>query len=806
MKKKIFSLILGFTINLYSIPIFNSITTNRDTLVKYNKFEITINLTANFNNPFNQNEIYLRSIFTSPSGKVYTIDGFYFQDFIRSGPPETLYVKGSPHWKIRFTPNETGEWNYTILCTDNSGTTTSPSFTLFCTESDNKGFIRVANQKFLKYENGEQFFGIGLNMAWYDYPEKTYSYEKWLDSLSKNNGNLIRIWMSENAFAIEWKNTGLGNYMNRLDRAYQLDWLFEFSRSKNIYIMLCLVPHGQFSTKINPKWNDNPYNSINGGPCSSPDDFFVNPFAKELFKQRLSYIIARWGYAVNLVAWELFNEVDLTDNFSSNRSNVTQWLLEMAQYIKSKDYTKRIITTSYANEFLDSNVWSSSLIEVVQIHHYNTTTDMQTAQNDLIRLYLSDYNKPTSIGEYDFLELGYWAAQNDPNGINFHNTIWATSFSGAYSTAMTWSWENYIAPKGLFYHFKGIGEFFKNINLLEKNFSPVTVTTVTTQKSDFPIAPAYPSWGKGPVNIFYIQNNGTINPTALNLSKFLYGTVFNAEHRNPPNFYITYSEPAEFKVIIGNQISTSPRLQIWLNDIKRLDQIVNPNATYSITMPAGEHHLFIDNQGIDWMRIAEYVFTNFVVALRCYALASENEIIGWVHNRNYNWRYLLDLGTPPPAVEDGKLIFKNLPSNSIFTIEWKSTFSGELIRKDTIMSSFDSLVVEVPPLQWDYAFHLIKIGQTGIEQESASSINFDVNLFPNPFNDIINLQISLKESNDISVEVYNLLGEKLFYRTEYLSSGINKFSLNLSNYSSGVYLLKISTPTKSILKKALLLK
>lgn len=119
MKKKIFSLILGFTINLYSIPIFNSITTNRDTLDKYNKFEITINLTANFNNPFNQNEIYLRSIFTSPSGKVYTIDGFYFQDFIRSGPPETLYVKGSPHWKIRFTPNETGEWNYTLLYTDN---------------------------------------------------------------------------------------------------------------------------------------------------------------------------------------------------------------------------------------------------------------------------------------------------------------------------------------------------------------------------------------------------------------------------------------------------------------------------------------------------------------------------------------------------------------------------------------------------------------------------------------------------------------------------------------------------------------
>lgn len=54
--------------------------------------------------------------------------------------------------------------------------------------------------------------------------------------------------MSENAFAIEWKNTVLGNYMNRLDKAYQIDWLFEFSRSKNISCYV-LFPTDNFPRK-----------------------------------------------------------------------------------------------------------------------------------------------------------------------------------------------------------------------------------------------------------------------------------------------------------------------------------------------------------------------------------------------------------------------------------------------------------------------------------------------------------------------------------------------------------------------------
>ena len=288
------------------------------------------------------------------------------------------------------------------------------------------------------------------------------------------------------------------------------------------------------------------------------------------------------------------------------------------------------------------------------------------------------------------LELGPWAVTNDPKGINFHNSLWTSVMSGAFSTALTWSWENYIDPKNLFHHFKPVAEFVKNVKFLEQNFVQIKPLTFAATKTDFQIAPAYPRWGKGPQNNFGITSDGNINPTAINLSKFLYGNVYNTEHRNPPTFSVTYSQPGEFKVIIGNAIGTSPRIQIWLDGVKKIDQIANVNVTYSISVPVGSHQIFIDNQGVDWMRIAEYVFTNFVGGIRSYALKGNTEIVGWIHNRNYNWRHLRDLPTPPAIISNGQIKIPNLINHGFYKIEWWNCINGVTFQSDTVSSTDDT--------------------------------------------------------------------------------------------------------------------
>ncbi|MBU2444286.1 MAG: DUF5060 domain-containing protein [Bacteroidetes bacterium] len=806
---KIIAIII-FSIEGLTAPIIHNVSSNGDSVLLYSKFELTITLTASFSNPYNPNDLNLKVDFISPSGKIYTVNGFYYQDFIRTGPPETLAVNGSPHWKVRFTPNEIGNWTYTLSCTDVTGNTVTPQRNFLCLSSDRKGFIRIGNNKYLKFENGEKFFGIGLNLGWYEYPEKTFSYKQWLDSLEFNGANFIRVWMSENAFALEWKNTGLGNYSTRLDRAYQLDWLLDYAEQKNIFIQLCLVPHGQFSSLINPEWIDNPYNSANGGPCAKPWEFFTNSTARDLFKRKLRYIIARWGYSPNLLAWEFFNEVDHTDSFDVYRTSVTNWHLEMAQFIKSNDPTKRLVTTSYANEFLDSNIWSSPLFDFTQIHHYNTTTDMQSAQVDLTALYLSDFGKPVSIGEYDFLELGPWAVTNDPKGINFHNSLWTSVMSGAFSTALTWSWENYIDPKNLFHHFKPVAEFGKDVKFLEQNFVPVRPLTFAATKTDFQIAPAYPRWGKGPINNFSITSDGNINPTAINLSKFLYGNVYNTEHRNPPTFSVTYSQPGEFKVIIGNAVGTSPRIQIWLNGAQKFEQIVNVNATYSISVPAGSHQIFVDNQGVDWMRIAEYVFTNFVGGIRSYALKGNTEIIGWIQNRNYNWRHLRDLPTPPAIISNGQIKIPNLINRGFYKIEWWDCSKGMIFKSDTVSSMNDTLTINVPPIFWDYAFKAKYLGPTSIASDKDGIYGFELfQNFPNPFNPETKIRYSVIGSQHISLKIYDVLGREIVTLVdEVKEAGVHTSAFSILNYPlpSGIYIYQLKAGGFTATKKLMLMK
>ena len=60
--------------------------------------------------------------------------------------------------------------------------------------------------------------------------------------------------------------------------------------------------------------------------------------------------IARYGYNRGIVAWELFNEVDWTDDYDQHQTKVADWLEEMAASIKEIDPYGHLVTTSFARE------------------------------------------------------------------------------------------------------------------------------------------------------------------------------------------------------------------------------------------------------------------------------------------------------------------------------------------------------------------------------------------------------------------------------------------------------------------------
>ena len=94
-----------------------------------------------------------RLVFTSPSGKKWNIPGFY-------------NLSHATLWKIRFSPNETGKWQYSVSVRDKNGETLKDGQSFVAVKSTRKGPVQVAaNKRYLKYSDGSDFYGVGL---WYN--------------------------------------------------------------------------------------------------------------------------------------------------------------------------------------------------------------------------------------------------------------------------------------------------------------------------------------------------------------------------------------------------------------------------------------------------------------------------------------------------------------------------------------------------------------------------------------------------------------------------------------------------------------
>ncbi len=793
-------------------PVIHQVTVSSDTVGLYEKLEIVLDFAASFTNPYDFEQVNLRAEFTSPSSKHYLVDGFYYQDFKVYGTNGTLIPNGLPNWRIRFAPTEAGVWNFTIYITDVSGTINFAGPTFICIASANAGFIRRLDDRYLRFDGGKQFISIGENIGWYG-SKTIFDYKDWMTKLSANGGNYMRVWMCSWAMGIEWKDTGLGNYEKRQSRAYQLDWILDLARQQGIYIQLCLNNHGQVSTMVNPEWENSPYNSANGGPCEQTWHFFTNTDAKKYYRNRMRYIIARWGHAANIMAWELFNEVDLTDDFVNRRTEVHRWHEEMANYLRELDVNQHLITTSYSNHIYEPITWNLPIMDFTQVHIYREATDTESLHRELVQTYLQSFRKPMLIGEFGLEHDGNWLSANDPNGIFIHNSLWASIVSGAFGTASTWWWDNYIHPRNLYYHFKPVAEFMKSVDLQSQHFAPVIPVCHSDTRIDLALAPGFSAWAKPPQNHFTVNTDGSMQPPGTELGRYLFGSVWNAQLRNPPTFHVHYLKAGQFKVVTSDYTGTAPTIEICLDNVKVLSQPAAVNSTYAINVPEGDHQIYVDNKGTDWIEIADYVFTSYTPAIRSFALIGETEILGWIQHRNYNWKYVRDTGVPAP-VQDGTITFSPIAGNGPCTVEWWYPPSGTIVRTNTGTIIGGTLSLPVPSIQWDYAFK-VRYGDTQVASGNCRlppPFALEQN-FPNPFNSNTMIPYSIVKGGVVGISIYNVNGRLVrHFEAVIRSPGAYVISWDGTDVQgaalpSGIYFYRLRVDqTVSEVKRLLLLK
>ena len=687
-------------------PVINGVVANMNSVPKFNKLELTVNLTASFANPYDYSDIALQCIFTTPSGKKDTVDGFFMEEFTLNANG-ALTGTGTSGFKIRYAPGETGAYTYDLSCTNTMGNGVYAKQTFVCITSAEAGFIRKNATNYLSFDNGAQFIPVGENMGWQSSNVVT-DYTNWITNLTTNGGNFIRIWMASWAFGLEWKNnyngfSGLKKY--KQSSAFYLDWLLNYCEQKNVYVMNALNNHGQVSSGVNPEWNDNPYNTVNGGPSTNTWDFFTNATARELHKNRLRYIIARYGYSQAIQSWELFNEVDWTDQFDARKTDVKNWHEEMANYIKSKDVYRHLVTTSFARDMYDDATWNIPAIDFSQTHYYVDAPNIEGTIAAGTTAYLSKYQKPTLNGEFGLGPAGASLSAMDPSGVHIHNAIWGSAFSGGIGPGLSWWWDDYIQPRNLYYHFKPLAGILNGIEFVKDDYKKLATATTGGGASDASVVPAA-DWGSATTAAFSIDASGAILPGAGQLGKFLYGSQWNTQFKVPPTFNVNYPVAGQFKIVTASGTGTAPTINISVDGVVLLNTNAAINSTYTVNVPAGVHAIKVDNLGTDWISVSNYVFTNLGSPVSVYALRSSDaaKAAGYIINNNYNWKYLQTSGGVAPAAINGASLQLTGMHNGNYKVDFYSCSTGLLLSSLNATASSGSLNFPLPPVSWDIAF------------------------------------------------------------------------------------------------------
>lgn len=497
----------SYTVQAAPALAITNVTEVSNTVGRFARFEAAIELSRSFTNPFDPDVIAVDVTFTSPTGRVRVAPAFWYQPFTASGTFESYTPTGLAGWRVRFAPDEVGTHTYSVIAVAGAQAAAPVGGSFQATSTVRDGFVRVddRNGRYLRFDSGEPYIPVGHNVAFEDgnpFLDGTGYYSSVLGSLDTAGENWTRVWMTDfNRSALEWGDGGSGHYSGfyagagtySLPSAWRMDRILELAEQHGIAVQLVLNDHGQFSTWVNGRWaprcaqSDPPpcepgdveydpgngYSAFNGGPVAdaTPQAFFSDPDARNLFKQRLRYLVGRYGAYTSLLAWELFNEVQFIGTNAANlfgdaslRADVVSWHNEMSSYLDGIDAYDHLVTTSSWEPTVTPGLWSLPKIDLVQIHTYAAPASSRTQElRDLVSQLKSTYGKPVLVGEvgigsgdpesgippdhrgFDPATFPGSTADREHlvEGTHVHNAMWAAVLSE--SGAGYWWWGKYIA-------------------------------------------------------------------------------------------------------------------------------------------------------------------------------------------------------------------------------------------------------------------------------------------------------------------------------------------------------------------------
>jgi hypothetical protein len=363
-------------------------------------------------------------------------------------------------------------------------------------------------------------------------------------------------------------------------------------------------------------------------------------------------------------------------------------------------------------------MWDLEEMDFTQSHVYAPVPELRhRAEKHLAR-----WKKPHVVGEGGGPAAAIGVDNSrapcvvDPDGIEFHNSLWGAAMSGTAGTTLPWHWRARIEPRNLFFHYRAVAEFVKDVPWASAKFQALEIRPVPISRphheqrfTPVMIVPLASGWGaKTGRSRFVIEPDGSVDHLDQ-FAKQLFGTG-RKDWRNPPTFKANFPAPARFVVRVGE--TSHGILEVYL-DGKRLLREPSLNIPrkeiqkdFSIDVPAGRHEIRLDNAGADWINLEYLLVTNHrnttqYSDLDVWGLRSDDLVLLWVHNRLSQWSFKAAGYDPEPA--DPAQVTLDTLRDGPYTIEWWDTYKGQITKTENKLCLGGRLHLDLPPVETDLA-------------------------------------------------------------------------------------------------------
>lgn len=444
-------------------------------------------------NPFLEWQLDIDATFTHDLTKIERYkDAFYYNNFSRDTSDADFrnwkWVKEETQHplRIRYAPPKGGKWNCTISVSTKDTSYQLKPFQFEVKRTNEPGYVEIGPSRKYFTLGGQTYFPSGQNLVSprceFCYtnsngdipdPEKgtvaAQSLESWMleptamkgflmfqnhmKSLAANGGDYFRELLMPQNQDIEWEK--LGNYYGRQNRAWELDEQFFLAESLGLRIQLNIQI--QFALETNHKrvfwnWSRDPQDKRHiseNNPCANPynlqikstknDDgntFYSDTTARKFYKQKLRYLIARWGYSTSWAVLGMSSEIQTP---CTDPPTCVNWMEEMGNYLKNELELNQLLSPSFLGIYHDPENYENKILEqdVYDMSTLNWYSASPTKYEGLARTInglVEKFDKPFFFGEIGNADL----YPCDTARIEWGRDAWMTAFCGNAGVGMNW--------------------------------------------------------------------------------------------------------------------------------------------------------------------------------------------------------------------------------------------------------------------------------------------------------------------------------------------------------------------------------